>query len=153
MSFLFESQPRKHAIGIALLRIITGIVFLMHGWQKVLTMGLPGVTTAFTHMGIPMPGVTAPLVALLELLGGVALIIGFLTRLAAVGFICEMIGAIAYVHLKNGFFNPMGYEFPLTLLAAAVVLFIAGSGKFAVDDKLAAREQSERARRLEQTHT
>lgn len=153
MSFLFESHPGKHATGIAVLRIMTGIVFLAHGWQKVFTMGFSGVIGGFTQMGIPMPGVTGPLVALLELLGGVALIIGFLTRLAAVGFICEMIGAMAFVHFKHGFFNPMGYEFPLMLLTAATVLFVGGSGKLAVDDEVATRERSERARRLEQTHS
>jgi putative oxidoreductase len=139
MRFLFESHPGKHAAGITVLRIITGIVFLVHGWQKVFAMGFAGVTGGFTQMGIPMPGLTGPVVAIVELLGGAALIIGFLTRLAALGLICDMMAAIALVHLKNGFFSPRGYEFPLMLLTAAVVLLIAGSGKYAVDDKFAAR--------------
>jgi putative oxidoreductase len=140
MSFLFESHPRKHSTAIAVLRIITGVIFLVHGWQKVFTMGFAGVTGGFTHMGIPMPTVTAPLIALIELLGGAALIIGFLTRLAALGLICDMLGAIIFVHFKNGFFSPRGYEFPLLLLTAAVALAIAGPGRYAVDNNLAARD-------------
>lgn len=139
MSILFESHPAKHATGIAILRVITGIVFLMHGWQKVFTMGFGGVTGGFTHMGIPLPGVTGPLIAIIELVGGTALIIGLLTRLAALGLVLDMLGAMIFVHFKNGFFSPMGYEFPLMLLTAALVLFIAGSGRYSVDNNLAAR--------------
>ena len=144
MSFLFESHPEKHSAGIAILRVVTGIVFLVHGWQKVFTMGFAGVTGGFTHMGVPMPGVIAPIIAIIELVGGLALIIGLFTRLAALGLIIDMAGAIAIVHFKNGFFNPKGYEFPLMLLTAAVVLFIAGSGRYAVDDNLAARRTAVR---------
>jgi putative oxidoreductase len=140
MSFLFESHPEKQSTGITILRIVTGIVFLMHGWQKVFTFGFGGVTGAFTHMGIPMPGVIGPLVGVLELLGGAALIVGFLTRLAALGFTADMLGAIFFVHLKHGFFAPMGVELPLMLLTAAVALLVAGAGRYAVDNNIARRQ-------------
>lgn len=121
-------------------RVVVGGVFLAHGLQKVFMFGLHGVAGAFASMGIPVPAVTSVLVALVELLGGAALILGFLTRWAAVlnGF--DMLVAILLVHLKNGFFNPMGIEFPLTLMVACIVLALHGPGAASVDGALAKRE-------------
>lgn len=136
---LFSSNPRQQGLGIAILRIMTGIVFTAHGYQKLFMFGIAGVTDGFTKMGVPMPTATAPLVAGLELFGGLALIIGLLTRLAAVGFAIDMLGAIVFVHLANGFFMPTGYEFALTLLASSVALALAGPGSFSVDEMIAKR--------------
>jgi Predicted membrane protein len=141
MSFLFDSDPRHHSKAIAIVRIVVGIIFLVHGWQKVFQMGFAGVTGGFTHMGIPAPGVTGPFIACVELLGGAALIIGLLTRLAALGLVADMLGAILFVHFKNGFFNPMGYEYPLMLLVGALAILIAGPGSWAVDNNFAARNR------------
>jgi putative oxidoreductase len=120
-------------------RVVVGGVFLAHGIQKFFMYGLHGVAGAFASMGLPAPAVTSVLVAVVELLGGAALILGFLTRWAAAlnGF--DMVVAILLVHLKNGFFNPMGVEFPLTLLAACVVIAIHGPGAGSVDGALAKR--------------
>jgi putative oxidoreductase len=141
MSFLFESDPRHHSKAIAILRIVVGIVFLVHGWQKVFQMGFSGVTGGFSHMGVPAPGVTGPFIALVELLGGAALIVGLLTRLAALGLVADMAGAILFVHFKNGFFSPMGYEYPLTLLVASLAVLIAGPGAWAIDNNIAQRSR------------
>ena len=125
--------------GLAILRIVIGIVFAAHGAQKLFVFGLAGVTAGFAQMGIPLPGISAPLVALVEFLGGIALIIGLLTRLAAVGLAIDMLGAIMLVHLKGGFFMPSGVEFALTLLAACIAIAVGGPGAFAVDDEIAKR--------------
>jgi putative oxidoreductase len=90
-------------------------------------------------MGVPVPAVTSVLVSLVELLGGAALIAGFLTRWAAVLTGIDMCVALLLVHIKNGFFNPMGVEFPLTLLAACVVLAVVGPGAASVDGAMAKR--------------
>ena len=125
--------------GLTVLRVVVGGVFLAHGAQKVFVYGFHGVAGAFAGMGVPVPAVTSVLVALVELLGGAALIAGFLTRWAAIlnGF--DMLVAIMLVHMKNGFFNPMGVEFPLTLLAACLVLAVVGPGTGSVDGAMAKR--------------
>ena len=138
-SFLFSTDPRRQSLALAIVRIATGIVFMMHGGQKLFVYGFAGVTGAFTQMGIPLPGITGPLVALLEFFGGLALVIGLLTRLAALGFVIDMLGAILFVHLAGGFFLPNGYEFALLLLLTSLGLVIGGPGRFSVDDGIARR--------------
>jgi putative oxidoreductase len=133
------SNGRLQGYGIALIRIVTGIVFTMHGYQKIFVYGFAGVQGAFTKMGVPMPMVSGPVIAFIEFFGGIALILGLLTRLAALGLAIDMLGAILLVHISKGFFAPMGYEFPLTLCAIALALVLAGPGPLSVDGVIASR--------------
>jgi len=120
---------------VLLLRLIVGIVFLMHGSQKLLgAFGGPGIsgTVGFMgKMGIPVPLAYAAIFA--EFFGGLSLLAGFLTRLGAFGIAVNMVVAILLVHLKNGFFAPKGFEFPLTLFVGALGIFLFGPGKYSVD--------------------
>ena len=84
-------------------------------------------------MGVPLPDVTSFLVTWLECLGGIALLVGFLTRLVALGLAIDMLGAMTFVHAKNGFFLPTGAEFVFVLCAASIGLMLAGPGSVAVD--------------------
>ncbi|HEX6534793.1 MAG TPA: DoxX family protein [Gemmatimonadaceae bacterium] len=133
------APDRRLDLALAVLRLVAGVIFIAHGGQKLFSFGLPGVTTAFAGMGIPLAAVTAPLVAILEFAGGLALLAGLLTRLAALGLAIEMLGAIALVHLKGGFFLPNGFEFALAMLGSSAALALAGAGAFSLDHLLAAR--------------
>ena len=126
-------------VGFTVLRVVTGLVFFMHGYTKVFVWGFEGTAAGFEKMGIPLAGVAGPFVGLLELLGGLALIAGLATRWISIPLAFTMVVAILKVHLAAGFFAPNGYEFPLMLLAGLVGLTLAGGGAFAVDNALAAR--------------
>jgi putative oxidoreductase len=139
MSLIGPASPRQLSLGIALVRIVAGCIFVAHGYQKFFVFGIGGATGAFGQMGVPAPTITAPLVSGVELAGGIALILGLLTRLAAVGLAIDMLGAIFIVHLKNGFFLPNGMEFALLLLVACLALVIAGAGALSIDEAIATR--------------
>lgn len=120
-------------LGLALLRATTGAIFVAHGAQKLFIYGVAGVTGGFAQMGIPMPGIAGPATGLVELIGGVALMLGLFTRLAGFGLAMTMLGAIGFVHLAAGFFAPNGIEFPLALLGATSALAISGAGRYSLD--------------------
>jgi putative oxidoreductase len=92
-------------------------------------------------MGVPLAGVTGPFIALLELIGGIALILGIFTRIVAVLLACDMLGAIILVHGKNGFFLPTGFEFALALLGASLALALTGAGNISGDDRFIFRRK------------
>lgn len=121
------------------LRIALGIIFVYHGYQK-LFGGLTGTSQFFTSLGIPLASFFAVVVALVEFFGGIALLIGFLTRWAAVLLGINMLVAFFLVHLKNGFsVGNGGVEFILALIAGLATLKILGAQKLSVDELIAKR--------------
>ena len=126
-------------LGLLVLRVVVGTVFAAHGAQKLFVFGFGGVTGAFAQMGAPLPGITGPMVALLEFFGGIALAVGLLTRLAGLGLAANMLGAIVLVHAAAGFFAPNGVEFVLTLMAGALAIAATGAGRYSLDHLLASR--------------
>jgi len=130
-------------VAITILRLVLGVVFFAHGAQKALGWfggyGFIGTMGFFTGM-MHIPAVFAFLAIAAEFLGGLGLILGLFTRVAALGISCNMIVAVAMVHHQFGFFmnwtggqKGEGYEYQLVLLAALVVLMIRGAGAASVD--------------------
>jgi putative oxidoreductase len=143
MSLFSTPTRRQFDTALAVLRVVLGITFIMHGGQKLFVYGFDGVTGAFGQMGIPAPGFFGPFVGFVEFFGGIAIALGLLTRLAALGVGSTMVVALLTVHLKQGFFNPGGVEFPLALLASAIALVLAGAGAYSVDSVIAKRLEGE----------
>ena len=126
----------SHAWGMTILRIVIAVVFIAHGSQKLFSDGTHGVAKAFAQLGVPFPTISAVATSGLELIGGIILLLGLLSRPVAALLAVDMAGAVYFVaHANRGFFsNHGGYEYPLTLLAASLALALAGPGAAAVDN-------------------
>jgi putative oxidoreductase len=134
---------------LTLMRLILGIVFFLHGSQKMLGWfggyGFSGTMQFFTGM-MHVPAPLGVLAICAEFFGGIGLILGFLTRIAALGIAVNMMVAILLVHMANGPFmnwagtqKGEGYEYHLLALALAIPLMVRGAGAFSVDGALAAK--------------
>jgi putative oxidoreductase len=126
------------------LRLPIGIIFMAHGGQKIFGWfggyGLKGTGQWMASIGIEPGVLMAFLAGSAELVGGLFILLGLLTRPLAVVLAFTMIIAIVSVHLTNGLFMANnGYEFALALLAATVSLALSGSGKVAIDNTIAAK--------------
>jgi len=131
-----NNQSNLQAWGLTILRVIVGVVFLMHGGQK-FQMGFSNVAGFLGQIGVPVPSVAAIVLTLVEFLGGIALLVGAFTRWVALLFVIDMAVAILLVRLKGGFFAASGgMEFELTLLAASLALALAGGGAASLDRRV-----------------
>lgn len=119
--------------GLLLLRIALGIVFTMHGWQKLTGFGVQGVTGMVGSLGIPLPTINAIALIATELVGGAALLVGAFSRIAGLSTAFAMLVATSLVHWPNGFFLPGGFEFTLTLALASLAVVFAGPGRYSLD--------------------
>ena len=119
--------------GILPLRLVVGLVFAAHGGQKLFGFGIAGTAGFLGGLGVPLPQVAAVALIAVELLGGLALIVGAGTRIVAALLAADMLVAILTVHLKEGFFVPHGVEFVLTLLGGCLALVGLGAGPGSVD--------------------
>ncbi len=126
----------KHSdVALLFLRVTTGLVFFMHGWQK-WEGGLAGVTAFLTSLQFPAPALFAVLLVGVEVIGGAALILGAFTRLAAKLTAIVAFVALLTVHVGKGFFvQNGGYEFILLLLAASLMILVVGPGSWSADKK------------------
>lgn len=131
-------------VALLILRVFVGLLFAAHGSQKLLGWfggrGLKATVDMMARMGLRPAWFWAAVSALAEFAGGLLLALGVLTPVAAAALISAMVMAIAKVHGPKGFWNSKGgYEFNLTLIAAALALGLAGPGAYALDPAVLAR--------------
>ncbi|MFD1880885.1 DoxX family protein [Paracoccus pacificus] len=123
-------------LAMTLLRVVTGLLLVPHGAQKLFGLfggGIEGTTTFLANSGYPMPQIAAIAIGTLEFFGGLALAAGFLTRPIAIAVVIFMLFAIRF-HLPNGFFwIKGGFEVPVLWGTAALVLALRGGGPWSVD--------------------
>lgn len=137
---------RYREYGVTLLRVMLGIVFLMHGYLVAFVFTPTGLAGFNVAMGIPLPSLTAWFVILGHFLGGTALVLGWYARWGALVHLPIMAGALGFVHLRQGFFmtgiilDPVkgravagGYEYVLLLLICSAAIVLLGSGPLSVD--------------------
>lgn len=105
------------------LRLVWGIIFIAHGLPKLLNSA--GTAGFFGSIGVPMPAVSAIVIGLVEVVGGLCVLLGVQVRLAAAMLALTMIGAIALAKFPLGFVG--GWEFDLALLAGALSLMLSGA--------------------------
>jgi putative oxidoreductase len=128
--------------GPAALRLCVGAVFVAHGLQKLVAawggLGLSGTAALLTQLGLTPAYPLAIALALTELIGGGLLVLGGLTRWAALALAIDMGVAVWKIHYLNGFFlngpRGQGVEFALVLIGALLCLMLTGPGAFSVDE-------------------
>ena len=131
-------------VGLLILRSVVGLLFAGHGAQKLFGWfggrGMAGHTGIMERLGMSPAPVWAWINALAEFLGGLGLLFGLLTPLAAVGLLGSMIVAIVKVHWPKGVWNTKGgFEFPLTMATVAFVVGLTGPGFYSLDRILGVR--------------
>lgn len=139
MSILRPATPAQINLGLLLIRVVTGVIFVAHGAQKLFSYGIENVAAGFTQAGVPLAGLLAPTVPVIEFAGGLALIAGLLTRPVGLVLAAVMVGAGVTVH-RTQFFLPVGYEYTLVLGAIVLMLALTGAGGWSADAKLARPE-------------
>lgn len=137
---------QNHDLAILFIRLAFGLVFFVFGWLHV--AGLEGYINAFAdRFNMPLPNITAPLVAWVELLGGLAAIVGIFTRYAGLLLAITMLVSTLAVRLPEGLAegrDPLGlighWDLDLLLFAIGMALMVVGPGKYALEQKIWKRE-------------
>ncbi|MET7257832.1 DoxX family protein [Dyadobacter fermentans] len=138
------------------LRLIIGFGFLAHGWAK-LSKGSPaGFEKLLTQLGVPFPHITSWIASLVEIIGGMLVLIGFSISITAVPLICTMLVAMFSIHINYGFssvrtigltpqgplFGPPGYEINLLYIAGLISLILTGAGVYSIDSMLVTKRNA-----------
>lgn len=126
--------PANLDLALLFLRLALAAVLLYHGVPKLMNFG--ATVGAFQSMNLPAPTLTAGFALLAEVVGGILILIGVASDIAALLVIIDMLGAIAFVHWGNGFdFTKGGWEHPFTVLVMALTVALAGPGRHTIGSK------------------
>ena len=130
---MLKKLQKYHMEGYAIFRIIVGLMFVQHGAQKLLGwFGAQGTVPLFSLMG---------LAGVIELVGGLAIAVGFFSRLASIGGLAVMIGALATVHFPQGLVPIVNKgELALLFLACFLVIAVHGNGKWSLEQAVLKKE-------------
>lgn len=130
------------SLGLVVLRVVVGTAFILHGWPKIQNL------TEWMGPSAQVPPAMQAVAAVAEFGGGIALVLGLFTRLASLGIMAVMIGALALVHMPRG--DPfvakpgqMSSELPAVYLACAFLLLLVGPGRYSVDAMLFEQSRSD----------
>ncbi len=143
----------SNSLPLAIVRLVLGVVMFSHGAQKALGWfggnGFSATMRGFEATGIPAPFALLAIAA--EFLGGLGLILGLLSRVAAFGILCNMVVAVVRVHARVGWFmnwagrqRGEGYEYHLLAIAMALAVLIGGGGALSLDALVGRRRGSRR---------
>ena len=138
-------MENKYEVSTLILRIVLGISFFVHGLAK-FQGGIENTVGWFDSIGLP--GFLAYGVAIIEVVGGIALALGLFTRIVSIIFAVLMVGAVLKVKLAAGFLGngqSAGYEVDVAFLAMAVSIAITGSKAYALDSLVGKEQKSERS--------
>lgn len=136
-----DKRQSIEPLALALLRITVGVIMAVHGWEKL--NAIPQMTEAFTAMGLPAPKMMVYLAISGEFLGGLGLIVGLLTPIAAFGVFATMAVAVFKVHWANGLMaKNNGFEYPMTLMFVALYFMVRGAGPLSLDGLCCRKKKS-----------
>jgi putative oxidoreductase len=130
---LFSWLDRFQGLGALVMRLVVGIIMVPHGYTKIIPSG---ALYNFSHMVVHMhlPAWLGYVAAFTEFFGGMLLIVGLLTRVAALMTAIEMAVAIVKVHLHGGLMGPNSFALPLAMFAICLMLVFTGCGWLGLDD-------------------
>ncbi len=135
-ALFFEPVHRFAGVAPLVVRVVVGAIMAAHGWQKIQS-GPANFGQGLAGLGVPLPTLMGYLVTFVELVGGILLIVGLLSRLAGLLLTINLVVAILLVKVNVGFLSPqdggVGAELDLALIAGFLVVVLAGPGRFSVD--------------------
>jgi putative oxidoreductase len=121
-------------VALLIARLVLGTIMFAHGYQKLMIDGLGRTTQGFESMSIPVAIFSAAFVTVVEIVGGVLVILGALLTVVAAFYLIVMVGAAVFVHIQNGIFvSDNGWELVGAIAALLLALAAAGSGRFGLD--------------------
>ncbi len=149
-----STLTRGGNLAILVLRLVIGITFILHGGQKLFGLfggdGLNGTAGFFASLGANPGSLWAVVVGVVEFFGGIALVVGLLSRLASLALIVDMVAAVIFFKVPSGFYFFEGphpsWEYNLTMIAALLVLVLIGAGRFSASRMVASNARGTFAR-------